>query len=179
MAAVFNGPVAPIDCEDAFWIGLFRRSACDAICDFTGVFAGLFVCGFPLDHERLSHMGEVEIVVELGCGPYFADFDPAVIGRIALNEIGIFQVFKMDGDIFKKSGLVILDGEVIMSVPVLNQIFGELALCQEGICGNIFAFDIDGLKQWDGGFDFIGALEFLAAFYREGANFFWVWQALV
>jgi hypothetical protein len=124
-------------------------------------------------------MGEVEIVVELGCGPYFADFDPAVIGRVALNEIGIFQVFKMEGDIFEKSGLVVLDGEVIMGVTILNQIVCDLALGQEGICGNIFAFDIDGLKQWDGGLDFVGAFEFLAAFYREGANFFWVWQALV
>jgi len=110
-------------------------------------------------------MGEVEIVVELGCGPYFADFDPAVIGRIALNEIGIFRVFKIDRDIFKKSGLVVLDGEVVMSVPVLNQIFGEFALCQEGICGDIFAFDIDGIKQWDSDLDFVGAFEFITAFY--------------
>ena len=113
MATVFNGPVAAIDGEDAFWIGLVRSSACDAVRDFTEGLAGLFMCGLSLDHESLSQMGEVEIVVELGCGPYFTNFDPAVIGRVALNEMGIFRVFKMDGDIFEKSGLVILDGEVV------------------------------------------------------------------
>jgi hypothetical protein len=34
--------------------------------------------------------------------------------------------------------------------------------------------DIDGIQQGDGHSDFIGAFEFLIAFYRQGTDFFWV-----
>lgn len=173
VAAIFNAPVTAIGSEDAFWIGVVRGKACDAISDFTGVFAGLFVCCLPLDHKRLSHMREIEIVVELGGCPYFSDLDPAVIRGIALNKIRIFCILEMECDIFKEAGLVVFDGEVIMGVTILNQIVCDLALGQEGICGNVFAFDIDGVKEWDSGLDFVGAFEFIAAFYGQRADFFW------
>ena len=72
------------------------------------------------------------------------------------------------------SGLVVLDGEVVMSVTLPNQILGDVALGQQGICGNFFALKINGIKQGDGGFDFIGTFEFFTALYREGSDFFWV-----
>jgi hypothetical protein len=46
----------------------------------------------------------------------------------------------------KKSGLVVFDGEVVMSVTLPNQIVGDVALGQQGICGNFFALNIDGIK---------------------------------
>jgi hypothetical protein len=51
---------------------------------------------------------------------------------------------------------------------------GDVALGQQGIGGNIFALDIDGIQQRDGGFDFVGALEFIASRYGQGCHFFWV-----
>lgn len=51
---------------------------------------------------------------------------------------------------------------------------GEFSLCQQGICGNVFALQIDGIEQGDGHSDFVGALEFFIAFYGQGADFFWV-----
>jgi hypothetical protein len=173
MAAVFYAPVTAIGFENAFWVGLVRAMACDAISDFTGVFAGLFVCCLPLDHKRLSHMREVEIVVELGCCPYFSDLYAAMIRGIALNKMRIFCILEMKCDILEETGLVVFDGEVIMGVTILNQIACDLALGQEGVCGNGFAFDIDSVKEWDSSLDFVGAFEFIGALYGERADFFW------
>ena len=129
MAAVFDRPVAAVGSKNALRIGLIGGSACDAVCDFTGIFATFFISSLSLDQESLSHMREIEISVEFGCGPYFTDFDPAVIGRIALNKVGILAVFKKKRDVLKKSRLVVFYGEVIMSVTFLDQIIGDFALC--------------------------------------------------
>jgi hypothetical protein len=73
----------------------------------------------------------------------------------------------------KKTGLVVFDGEVVMSFTLANQIVGDLALGQQGIGGNLFALDIDGIQQRDGGLDFVGALNLLVR-YGQGTYFFWV-----
>lgn len=73
----------------------------------------------------------------------------------------------------KKSGLVVFDGEVVMSFTVSDQIVGDFALGQQGVGGNLFALDIDGIKQGDGGLDFVGALNLLVG-YGQGTYFFWV-----
>jgi len=130
MAAVFDAPVAAVGSKYALRIGLIRGSACDAICDFTGIFTTFFISGLSLDKESLSYMREIEISVEFGCGPYFTDFDPAMIGRIALNKVGILAVFKKKRYVLKKSRLVVFDGEVVMSVTFSDQIVGDFALCQ-------------------------------------------------
>jgi hypothetical protein len=146
MAAVFDAPVAAIGGKNAFCVGLLRGPTGDAIGDFTGGYAGFFICGLPLDDESLANVGKVEIAVEFSCGPDFADFDSTVIGRVVVDEIGIFPVFKIKRDVFEKSRLVVLDGEVVMSVTFPDQIVGDIALGQEGIGGNIFTLDIDGIK---------------------------------
>jgi len=46
----------------------------------------------------------------------------------------------------KKSGLVVFDGKVVMSVTLPNQIVGDLTLGQEGIGSNFFTLNIDGIK---------------------------------
>lgn len=60
-----------------------------------------------------------------------------------------------------------------MSFTVPDQIVGDLALSQQGIGGNIFALNIDGIKKRDDGLDFVGALNLLVG-YGQGAYFFWV-----
>jgi hypothetical protein len=91
-------------------------------------------------------VGKVQIAVELGCDPDFADFDPAVIRRVAMDKIGILAVFKIQRDVLKKSGLVVFDAEVVMSFTFPDQIVGDPALGQQGIGGNFFALNIDGIK---------------------------------
>jgi len=95
MTAVFDAPVAAVGGKNALSVGLRRGSAGDAIGDFTGVFAAFFICGFPLDEKSLSEVGKVQIAVKFGCGPDFADFNPAVIRRVALYKIGLRAVVKI------------------------------------------------------------------------------------
>jgi hypothetical protein len=73
----------------------------------------------------------------------------------------------------KKTGLVVFDGEVVMAFTFADDIVGDFALIEQGIGGNIFALNIDGIQQRDGGFDFIGAFNILVG-YRQGTYFFWV-----
>jgi hypothetical protein len=146
MATVFDTPVPPVGGKDALGVGLLRGSAGDAVGGFTGAFSVFFVCGFSLDDKSLSDVGKVEIGVEFGCGPDFADFDPAVIRRIAIDKIRFLPVFKVQGDVFKKTGLVVFDRKVVMSFTVPDQIVSDFALGQQGIGGNFFALNIDGIK---------------------------------
>jgi hypothetical protein len=146
MAAVFDAPVAAVGGKNALGVGLLRGSAGDTIGDFTGVFTAFFICGFPLDDKSLSDMGKVQIAVEFGCGPDFADFDPAVVRGVAMDKIRVSPVFKVQLDVLKKSGLVVFDSEVVMSFTIPDQIVGDLALGQQGIGGNFFALNIDGIK---------------------------------
>ena len=46
----------------------------------------------------------------------------------------------------KKTGLVVFDGEVVMSFTLADQIVSDLALGQKGIGANLFALNIDGIK---------------------------------
>jgi len=46
----------------------------------------------------------------------------------------------------KKTGLVVFDGEVVMSFALPNHIVSDLALGQQGIGGNFFALNIDGIQ---------------------------------
>jgi hypothetical protein len=46
----------------------------------------------------------------------------------------------------KKTGLVVFDGEVVMSFTLADQIVSDLALGQQSIGGNLFALNIDGIK---------------------------------
>jgi len=94
MTTILNTPMATVDLENALWVGLLRGSTGDAISDFTRGLATLFVGEAPLDGERLSDMGEVEIVVEFGGGPDFSDFDPSMIRGRILDEIGFLAILE-------------------------------------------------------------------------------------
>ena len=95
MTAVFDAPVAAVGGKHAFRVGLFRGSAGNAIGDFTGVFTGFFIGELALDDKSLSDVRKVQIVVEFGGGPDFADFDATVIGWVAKDKIGILAVVKI------------------------------------------------------------------------------------
>ena len=97
-----------------------------------------------------------------------------MIRGIGQDKIRPLAVFKKQGDALKKAGLVVFNAEVVMGVALADHVIGDLALGQQGIGGNIFALDIDGIQQRDGGFDFVGALELIASRYGQGADFFWV-----
>lgn len=73
----------------------------------------------------------------------------------------------------KKAGLVVFDGEVVMGLTLPDHIVGDLALVQQGIAGNIFVPNIDGIQQRDDGFDFVGTFNLLVG-YGQGTYFFWV-----
>ena len=146
MAAVFDAPMAAVGGKNALSVGLLRGSAGDAVGDFTGVFTAFFICGLPLDDKSLSDVREVQIAVEFGRGPDFADFDPAVVRRVVIDKIGVPPVFKVQRDVLKKCGLVVFDGEVVMSVALFDQVGGDLALGQKGIGGNFLALNVDGIK---------------------------------
>ena len=60
-----------------------------------------------------------------------------------------------------------------MRFTVTDQIVGNLALGQQGIGGNFFSLDIDGIKERDGGLNFIGTFDFSTILYREKTYFFW------
>ena len=61
-----------------------------------------------------------------------------------------------------------------MRLALSDQVFSQLALRQQGVGGNILALNVDGFQQRDGRLDLVGALEFFAVFYWQGADFFWV-----
>ena len=94
MAAVFDTPVATVGSQQPLRVGLFRGATGNAIGDFTGVFTGFFLCGLTLDDKGLFEVREVQIVVEFGGGPDFADFDSAVIRCVGQDKIGALSVVK-------------------------------------------------------------------------------------
>lgn len=46
---------------------------------------------------------------------------------------------------------------------------------QDGVGADRFAFDVDGLKERDGGFDFVGSFGAPVSV-LDSVDFFWVWQ---
>ena len=95
MTTVFDAPMVAVGFKYALGIGFLGRAAGDAIGDFTGIFTAFFICGLPLDEKSLSDVRKVQIAVEFGCGPDFADFDAAVIRWVAMEKIGVPPVFKI------------------------------------------------------------------------------------
>lgn len=90
------------------------------------------------------------------------------------HEVRLPAIFEIQFKVLKQTGLVVFHGEVIVGFSLSDQVVGDFALGQQGVGGDVFSLDIDGVKQGDCGFDLIGAFEFVAAVYREGTYFFWV-----
>jgi len=174
VAAVLNGPVAAIDVEDTLRVGFLHRAARNAVCDFTRAFAALFVFELPFDGKGLSDMRKAKVAVEFGGGPDLADFDAPMVGRRVLNEIGFLSPLKPERDLFENAPLIGFDGEVVMGLALVDQVFGKLALREERIGGHVLTLDGDGVEHGNGHFDLVGAFDLFAVLERQGPHFFWV-----
>ena len=95
MAAIFDGPVAPVCFKNTLGVGFVWEATGNAVGDFTRPLPGLFFYGLPFDDESLPDVGEVEVMVEFSAGPDLADFDPAMVRRRTLNEIGFKSVLEV------------------------------------------------------------------------------------
>ncbi len=95
VTAVFDAPVAAVGGKHAFRVGLLRGPAGNAVGDFTGVFTGFFICELALDDKGLLNVRKVQIAVEFGSGPDFADFDAAVIRRVVEGKVRLLAVVKI------------------------------------------------------------------------------------
>jgi hypothetical protein len=131
-----------------------------------------FVCDVSFDDEGLADVWEVEVGVEFGCGPDLTDLDATVIRRGTVGEIGFFAVLEVQLDVLKDSALVTLYGEEVMGVALFDDVLGEFALGEEGISGDGFVFDIDGVENRSGHLDFVCAFDFIRTFYGQGTDFF-------
>ncbi|MBW1959916.1 MAG: hypothetical protein JRJ04_00530 [Deltaproteobacteria bacterium] len=129
MVAVFDAPVTTVGGQHALRAGLFRVSTGDAIGDFTAVFACFFICGFALDDKNFCEVRKVQIIVQFGSGPDFANFDAAVIQGVTLDKIRIFAVFKIKSNIFKKPRIGRDNSACSLGVNGLRKtIFGDWAV---------------------------------------------------
>src|SRR5260370_33082775 len=60
VVATLDHPMPTVDLEHALRAGLFPRTAGEAVRNFQGALAGLFVLGVPLSDQRLAHMWKIE-----------------------------------------------------------------------------------------------------------------------
>ena len=79
---------------------------------------------------------------------------------------------KIQGNVFKQLPWIAFGGEVVVLASTFNQIMSQLALGQQGIGGDGFIVDIDGIQQGDGGLDFVGLFILVTTLYRQGPHFF-------
>jgi len=68
----------------------------------------------------------------------------------------------------------ILGSEMVMRASLLDDVFGQLALGQQGIGSDGFSHDIKAVEERYGNFYFVCPLFFIASFYRQGADFLWM-----
>lgn len=169
----FDAPVAAVDGQDLLRQGLFRRATRDAQGNFIRVLAGVLLDGFSLDQKDLPDVGEVEVRIERRTTPDAPRLKAAVIGRGDLDEIGGGTLLKQQCDIALQCGLVTLDGEVIVRLP-LDEIASQRTLGQQGIARDVLTGEDTALKQRDRHADFLGARLLLTALYGEGTDFFGV-----
>lgn len=173
MAAVFNTPVAAIDFQNLVGVGLVWRLTGDAVSPFAGNFSRLFVGSLPFDQKDLAKVGEVKIIIEFRRDPDLSNLDSAMAG-IRASGRRFAAIFKAQTDIFEELRLVAFDGEVIMGVPVFDQMSSQCTLGQKCIGGDGLSGDVDRCKHRDGDFNFIGLLDGISPGYRQGSDFFWV-----
>ncbi len=102
--------MATVNIEETLRAGITGVSTGDAVNSFTGYLATLFVYELSFNGERLSDVGKVEVVVELGGCPDLADFDSSMVRGRTLDEVRFFAILKLEDDIFQKTFLISFDG---------------------------------------------------------------------
>jgi len=179
VAAVFYAPVTAVDLEDVVGVSLIRCVTGDAVSGFGCGFPSFFIEPFALDHEGLADVGKVEIGIELGSDPDLPCLNSAMV-EVNGDRVRFLAVLEIQGEIFEESGLIAFDGEMVMGLPVFDEVASQEALRQQGVGADGLTLDADRLEQGNGHFDFVGLLDLIAAgAYRQGADFFWVWQVLL
>jgi len=118
-------------------------------------------------------MGKVEVAVHFAGSLYLSSFNAAMFQCGMINKVRFLAILKIKSDIITELRLISFDREMIMRLSLLNQIAGKLALCQQGIGGNLLALDINILKQRNYHLNLVGLFDFFIAFSRHGAYFFW------
>jgi hypothetical protein len=69
--------------------------------------------------------------------------------------------------------MIAFDGEVVVR-EAATQEFGDGALGQQRIGGDVLVRQVQGLEQWDGGSDLVGLFEGVRITrYGQLADFFW------
>ena len=166
--------MATVNVEETLRAGITDISAGDAVSNFTGALATFLIYELPFNGERLSDVGEIKIVVELGSCPDLADFDSPMVRGHTLNELWFLAILKPEGDIFPKAFLISFDGEMIVGMTISDYVLRDLALGQQSIGSHILALNINGVKQGDGHLDLVGAFDFFTIVYGQSPHFFWV-----
>jgi hypothetical protein len=128
VAAVLDSPVAAIDLKESLCVGLVGRPAGNSMDDFIGIFAGFLINTVTFDDKGLSDVRKVQVAIELGGGPDFSRFNTSMVRRIKKDVVWFLAILEEECDVLKDRGLVSLDGEVIVTVAVFDDVFGELAL---------------------------------------------------
>ena len=108
VVAALNTPMKPVGSQNTLGVGLILSSTGDAIGDIFRVLARFFIYGLAFNGKSLSDMWEIEIIIQLGGNPDFADLDPAMVRGVIKNEIGLFSILEVKVDILKECGLVFL-----------------------------------------------------------------------
>ena len=75
---VFYGPMPAIEGEELFRGGFWGGQAGNEVRDFASYFTGLEILRMPFDAGDLSTRGEIQIVVQIGGGPDFSDFQASM-----------------------------------------------------------------------------------------------------
>ena len=173
MAAVFNTPVLAVVSQDLFGGGQFRSFTGNSVGNYSGFFAGFLVTGYSFNFEGLSDMGEFQKFIEFSGDPDFSGFFAPMIGLVLGCIVGLpGDIFKKRGDFFEQLLLVVLGSKMIMRISLLD-VSGQ-SLGQQGIGSDGFSFDIEAIEERDGDFYFVCPFFFIASFYRQSADFFWV-----
>ena len=79
-------------------------------------------------------------------------------------------VLEEPGEIRPQRGRVAFDGDGVMGRSY-DQVVGPLARRQQGLGGEVFRGDVEGVQQGDGPFDGFGLLDLLIAVERPGTDF--------
>jgi hypothetical protein len=174
MATILDTPMASIGDEELLRRGLIGRAAREAIGELEGTFPRFFLDAHAFDDERLPDVGEIQVGIEGVGRPDLPPFDPPMAQGGGFDEIWGLAIRKIEDDVLEELGLVAFDREMIMRVPVFNQIGGEGPLGQQGIRGDVLALNREGIEQGRGHRDLVGPLARVRVRYGQGPDFFCV-----
>ncbi len=140
VATVLDAPVFTVVAKHLCGAGLGGRLAGDSIGDVTALPAAFFVQRDAFHHERLPDVGKLQVVIEGTSDPDIARLDTTMIRTVEGAVIGFtLEMVKIEGGLFKQIFLIRLDREVVMGVPILNQITGQFTLGQQGVGSDGFS----------------------------------------